>query len=83
MRLPDIDDPDLPLSELFFHWPDAATPFLERRMLCPGCPIAPFHTIIEAVEEYDLVEADFRKEVRRAAGLPPAEERSATVEGSG
>ena len=46
----DIDDPDLPLADLFRDWPEAMRPFLERRMLCPGCPIAPFHTVIDAVE---------------------------------
>ena len=69
MRPPDIDDPDLPLCDLFRHWPEAAAPFLARRMLCPGCPIAPFHTVIEAVEEYGLPEEAFREEIRRAAGV--------------
>lgn len=65
MRHPDIDDPDLPLSELFAEWPDAALVFLERRMLCPGCLIAPFHTIMDACAEYGLDEDDFRAEVKR------------------
>ena len=69
MRRPDIDDPDLPLEELFRHWPAAARPFFERRMLCPGCPIAPFHTVVEACEEYQLDEDGFRADLRRAAGL--------------
>ncbi|MDR9483922.1 MAG: hypothetical protein RI566_01995 [Sediminimonas sp.] len=69
MRRPDIDDPDLPLSDLFFHWPDTAMPFLERRMLCPGCPIAPFHTLLDACGEYCLDEEPFRQEIKKAAGL--------------
>ncbi|MGG7643547.1 DUF1858 domain-containing protein [Rhodovulum sp. YNF3179] len=64
----DIDDPDLPLADLFRDWPEAMRPFLERRMLCPGCPIAPFHTVIDAVEEYDLDEDAFRLEIRSAVG---------------
>jgi hybrid cluster-associated redox disulfide protein len=68
MRRADIDDPDLPLADLFRDWPETMRPFLERRMLCPGCPIAPFHTVIDAVEEYDLDEDAFRLEIRAALG---------------
>ena len=45
--------------------------FLERRMLCFGCPIAPFHTVIDASLEYQLDEEAFRAELR-AAALKPA-----------
>ncbi|WP_212524070.1 DUF1858 domain-containing protein [Actibacterium sp. MT2.3-13A] len=74
MRRPDIDDSDLPLSELFACWPEAATVFLERRMICPGCPIAPFHTVTDACAEYDLDEGAFRAELRQIArrGRRPA-----------
>ena len=64
MRRPDLDDPDLPLSELFAEWPDAALLFLANRMICPGCPIAPFHTIIDACDEYGLDEEAFRAELK-------------------
>ena len=67
MKRPDIDDPDLPLTELFHYWPRASLPFLDHGMLCPGCPIAPFHTVVDACEEYDLDETAFRAELSRAA----------------
>ncbi|MGB8623577.1 MAG: hypothetical protein WCD16_12220 [Paracoccaceae bacterium] len=63
MHHPDFEDPDLPLSVLFTEWPETAGPFFERRMLCPGCPIAPFHAIANACLEYDLDEEDFREEL--------------------
>ncbi|MDR7127390.1 DUF1858 domain-containing protein [Pseudotabrizicola sp. 4114] len=66
MREPDLDDPDLSLRLLFDHWPQMAAVFLSRRMLCFGCPIAPFHTVIDACEEYGLDEAAFRTDLRRA-----------------
>lgn len=69
MRRPDIQDPDLPLARLFEQWPDAATVFLERRMLCVGCPIAPFHTVIDACAEYMLNEDSFRREIEAASGV--------------
>ncbi|MCB1341959.1 MAG: DUF1858 domain-containing protein [Pseudooceanicola sp.] len=65
MSKPDFDDPDLPLSELFATWPETASAFLERRMLCPGCPIAPFHAITDACLEYELDEDAFREELAR------------------
>lgn len=63
MRRPDRDDPDMALADLFSEWPEAARAFLARRMLCPGCPIAPFHTITDACLEYNLDEDAFRKEI--------------------
>lgn len=72
----DIHDPDLPLAELFRHWPEAALPFLVRRMACVGCPIAPFHTVSDACAEYALSERRFRSEIEAAVrprrSEPPA-----------
>ncbi len=65
MSKPDFEDPDLPLAELFGAWPEAAAMFLAHRMLCPGCPIAPFHAITDACLEYDLDEDEFRAELAR------------------
>ena len=65
MSKPDFDDPDLSLADLFAAWPEAAAMFLARRMLCPGCPIAPFHAITDACLEYDLDEDDFRAAIAR------------------
>ncbi len=65
MRRPDLDDPDLPLSILFAEWPQAIGAFLDQKMLCPGCPIAPFHAITDACLEYSLDEDAFRAEIRR------------------
>ncbi len=73
-RQADIDDPDLPLLRLFECWPGTARVFLGRRMLCFGCPIAPFHTVINSCTEYGFDEDEFRKELRAAAAeidIPP------------
>lgn len=64
----DLEDPDLPLSDLFMSWPHLASVFLMYRMLCPGCPIAPFHTITDACGEYRLEESEFRAALRHQAG---------------
>jgi hybrid cluster-associated redox disulfide protein len=66
MRCAEFDDPDLPLSRLFSGWPELALVFFNHQMLCPGCPVAPFHTIMDACHEYGLNEHDFRAELIRA-----------------
>lgn len=66
MSGPRLDDPDLPLRELFDHWPETASVFLSRDMVCFGCPIAPFHTVTNACAEYRLDEAAFRAELSAA-----------------
>jgi hybrid cluster-associated redox disulfide protein len=62
-----IDDPDLPLDRLFQAWPGTAEVFLRHRMLCFGCLIAPFHSVLDAVAAYRLDEAAFRAELHEAA----------------
>jgi hybrid cluster-associated redox disulfide protein len=54
MRVPQLDDPDLPLSELMTHWPQTIPVFVRHNMLCVGCLIGPFHTLIDACAEYHL-----------------------------
>jgi hybrid cluster-associated redox disulfide protein len=66
---PRLDDPDLPLLGLFGHWPETAQVFLSHRMVCFGCPIAPFHTVVDACAEYRLDEATFRAELLTAVRL--------------
>ena len=70
MRTPSLDDPDLPLADIFRHWPATGQAFIERKMLCFGCPIAPFHTVIDAVAEYGLNEDEFRARLRDLAFAP-------------
>ncbi|SFC25068.1 DUF1858 domain-containing protein [Tropicimonas isoalkanivorans] len=66
MRHPDPENPDLPLATLLAEWPGLATVFWERRMLCPGCPIAPFHTVADVCTEYGLNETEFRAALMQA-----------------
>lgn len=65
---PDIDDPDLPLAELFRTWPATMRVFRAYRTACVGCPIAPFHTVVDTCLEYRLDEAAFRAALRTATG---------------
>lgn len=69
MRPPKLDDPDLPLADLMTHWPGTIPVFLRHKMLCVGCLVSPFHTIVDACAEYGLDERDFLAELQDAVGL--------------
>ncbi len=49
-----IDDPDLPLEDLMTRWPETIKVFTRHKMLCVGCMIGPFHTVLDACAEYGL-----------------------------
>lgn len=66
MRGPRLDDPDLSLRLVFQHWPEVAAVFRAHKMACLGCPIAPFHTVIDACAEYGLDEITFRAALHAA-----------------
>lgn len=70
-----LTNPDLPLSEMMRLWPGTISVFLRHRMLCVGCPVNPFHTIVEACTEYGLDEAAFLAELQEAVdgarAIPP------------
>lgn len=53
--MPGTDIDDLSLAEIMSKWPSTIRVFLDRRMHCVGCPIAPFHTLIDAAEEHTLL----------------------------
>lgn len=59
-----MDDLDQPLALIFQRWPATARVFLKHRTGCFGCPIAPFHTIVDTCREYALDEAALREELR-------------------
>lgn len=61
-----FSDPDLTLSELMTEWPETVPILLAHRMLCVGCLISPFHTVIDACVAYRLDEIAFRAELRAA-----------------
>ncbi|SNT43633.1 DUF1858 domain-containing protein [Jannaschia aquimarina] len=63
MSRPRIDDLDLPLADLMEAWPETVPVFLRHDMLCVGCMIAPFHTVVDACVEYGLVIDEFVAEL--------------------
>ncbi len=66
MKYPDINDPDMSLDTIMSIWPETIPVFLRHKMLCVGCMVNSFHTIIDACIEYDLDEITFRAEISHA-----------------
>lgn len=64
-----LDDPDLPLSEMMKRWPQTVPVFLRHKMVCVGCLIGPFHTIVDACAEYHLDQDAFVAELKEAVDL--------------
>lgn len=67
VRERDIDDPDLTLEEMLRYWPATGVVFIKFKMHCVGCPIAAFHTLADAIKEYDLDSGAFRTLLRKVA----------------
>ena len=54
MTRPHWDNPDLSLDDLMAHWPETIAVFKRHEMLCVGCLVGSFHTVIDACAEYGL-----------------------------
>lgn len=61
------DDPDLSIDELMKRWPKTIPVFVRHKMLCVGCMVNPFHTVLDACLEYGLDYDVFSKELADAA----------------
>lgn len=64
------DGDDLMLDRYFERYPATVAVFLRHRMLCVGCPIAPFHTIDDACAEHGVDPGEFRRALRAAIAAP-------------
>lgn len=45
---------EMTVDEVMRRWPSTIRVFLDFRMRCVGCPIAAFHSIVEACEEHGV-----------------------------
>lgn len=63
-----IRDTDISVMDIMDIWPETLSVFLQYKMLCIGCSIAPFHTVEEACVEHDLDVAKIRNELDAAIG---------------
>ncbi len=58
---------DLIIADVFDRWPETVEVFLDRRMSCPGCFMARFDTLDDALQIYALPEDAFLRELNRSA----------------
>jgi hybrid cluster-associated redox disulfide protein len=68
MSRPDLRDPDLTIRDLMDAWPETVPVFIRHRMLCVGCAITPFHTVVEACKDHMVDELAFREALAAAVG---------------
>lgn len=61
-----LEDPDMSLSDVMAGWPETVTVFMRHKMLCVGCMVNPFHTVMDACAEYGLNIDAFYAELRAA-----------------
>lgn len=60
------------VSEVMRHWPQTVGVFVDLKMACPGCPMAPFETVAEAAVEHGVDPEDLLVRLRRAGNGEPA-----------
>jgi hybrid cluster-associated redox disulfide protein len=68
MAMPSDSLDDLSVAEIMRHWPATIRVFLDRNMKCVGCPIAPFHTLVDAAAEHHLPLPELQAAVERQRG---------------
>ena len=62
----DIDAAAL-VDDVMRRRPGTIRAFLDRRMNCPGCPIACFHTVADACREHHANVESFLRDLHKAA----------------
>jgi hybrid cluster-associated redox disulfide protein len=60
---------NMSIDEIMRAWPGTIRVILRHRMLCVGCPIAPFHAISDVCREHGADEALFLDDIGREIGL--------------
>ncbi len=51
---------DMNMDEIMRRWPAAIRVVLDHGLMCVGCPIAPFHTVEDAIRAHRIDGGDFR-----------------------
>jgi hybrid cluster-associated redox disulfide protein len=55
----------LTVAEVLDRWPQTVPVFIRHRMACVGCTIAPFETLTEVADIYQLELDDFLQELQQ------------------
>ena len=65
--MPELPSPALTVAEVLQRWPQASEVFLQRRLACAGCAMAPFDTLGEVASAYRLDLSTLLDELGRVA----------------
>jgi hybrid cluster-associated redox disulfide protein len=57
---------DMTMDEIMRLWPATIRVVLDHGLLCVGCPIAPFHTVEDAIRAHKIDGEDFRDDLMKA-----------------
>ena len=68
------------VDEIMRRYPATIAVFLRRGFGCVGCPVAPFHTVIDATAEHGADLDSFLGELLSAACAPATPPRLPTAE---
>lgn len=64
-----VVDPDMTVDEIMRRWPMTIRVMIRHHMLCVGCPVGTFHTLVDACREHEISEEDFVRELKAAMAL--------------
>ena len=66
-------DRQMSMDEVMREWPATIGVILDHGMLCVGCPIATFHTVVDAVREHGIEEAELVRDLQAVieTSVPP------------
>ena len=59
-------DAKMTIGELLERYPRAASAFIERKMICVGCPTEDYHTLEDAAGIYGCTVGDLTADIRKA-----------------
>ncbi len=59
---------DMSVDDIMRRWPDTIRVFLNLHLLCVGCPIGAFHTLIDAAKEHHIDTSQLLEKMNIAIG---------------
>ena len=67
-----IDLEELTVSEIMSRWPATMRLFIDRHLLCVGCPISPFHRLTDVSTEHGVDHDELVRTILELVGTEPA-----------
>ncbi len=62
-----------PVAELLGRYPETSAVFTRFRMACAGCVMAPFETLAEAADAYQIQPEQFLSDIHQVCGACAAD----------